>query len=103
MSVTPYFRFELLWKSKKEGSRARVGRIHTPHGSFLTPSFVPVATNAAIKGILPSDLQKIFQRNSNPEEAGLSFCNTYHLILHPGSDVVQKGQFGYQFHKALFN
>jgi hypothetical protein len=42
-----HFRFEVLHESKKPGSRARVGRIHTPHGVIDTPCFVPVGTNGA--------------------------------------------------------
>ena len=42
-----YFHFELLHQSKR--SRARVGRIHTPHGVVDTPGFVAVGTNAALK------------------------------------------------------
>lgn len=72
------FRFEIIHQSSR--SRARVGRIHTPHGIIETPNFVPVATHAAIKGIdsiLAKDL-----------DLQLVFCNTYHLIVHPGADVV---------------
>ena len=46
---TPEFKFEVIYQSKK--SRARVGRIHTPHGIIETPNFVPVATNATMKSI----------------------------------------------------
>jgi queuine tRNA-ribosyltransferase len=57
-----------------------VGRIHTPHGIIDTPGFVPVGTNAALKGMT----------NAQSTDAGvqLMFCNTYHLIVHPGPDVV---------------
>ena len=44
-----YFRFELIHQSKK--SRARVGRIHTPHGIIDTPNFVAVGTNGTLKAI----------------------------------------------------
>lgn len=72
------FRFEVLHSSRK--SRARVGRIHTPHGIIETPCFVPVGTNATLKAI----------DSKTVEELGvqLMFCNTYHLLLHPGPDVV---------------
>jgi len=46
-----HFRFEVLHESKKPGSRARVGRIHTPHGVIDTPCFVPVGTNGALKAV----------------------------------------------------
>lgn len=72
------FRFELLYQSKK--SRARVGRIHTPHGIIDTPNFVAVGTNGSVKA-LDSVLV---------DEIGLQllFCNTYHLMVQPGTDVV---------------
>ena len=53
---TGAFRFEVLHHSRKPGSRARVGRIHTPHGIIDTPGFVPVGTSAALKGVI--DLTK---------------------------------------------
>lgn len=75
----PYFYFELIHTSKK--SRARVGRIHTPHGIIDTPSFVAVGTNGSIKGL----------DNPTVEALGiqLMFCNTYHLMLQPGAGTVK--------------
>lgn len=77
-SARDFFRFEILHESTS--SRARVGRLHTPHGSIDTPGFVAVATNAALKGV---DFR-------SADEAGqqLVFCNTYHLLLQPGADHV---------------
>jgi len=72
-----FFRFEIIKQSSK--SLARVGRIHTPHGVVDTPGFVPVATNAALKGVS-------FQ---NQPDNQLVFANTYHLLLHPGSDIIR--------------
>ena len=43
------FYFELIYQSRK--SRARVGRIHTPHGIIDTPNFVAVGTNGTLKGV----------------------------------------------------
>ena len=73
-------KFEVTHESKKPGSRARLGRIHTPHGIIDTPGFVPVGTSAALKGV--TDDQAV--------AAGvqLMFCNTYHLMVHPGSEIV---------------
>jgi len=69
-----FFKFEVIHKSNK--SRARVGKIHTPHGIIDTPNFVAVGTNGVIKAL----------DSKNIEEIGvqLIFCNTYHLILQPG-------------------
>ena len=74
-----FFRFEILHESTK--SQARVGRIHTPHGVIDTPGFVAVATNAALKGVDFRDADEAGQQ--------LIFSNTYHLLLHPGADVIE--------------
>lgn len=73
------FRFELVHQSKK--SRARVGKIHTPHGIIDTPNFVAVGTNATLKAI----------DSATAESLGLQlmFCNTYHLLVHPGTHVIK--------------
>eukprot|EP00986_Skeletonema_menzelii_P006753 scaffold2556_cov153-Skeletonema_menzelii.AAC.1 len=78
-SPRPFFHFELLHQSTK--SAARVGRIHTPHGTIDTPGYVAVATNAALKGVDIRDADTVGQQ--------LIFCNTYHLLLQPGTDVVE--------------
>ena len=74
-----YFRYELVYQSKI--SNARVGRIHTPHGIIDTPGYVAVATNGALKGV---DFRQA-------DEAGqqLVFCNSYHLLLHPGPEIIE--------------
>mmetsp|Transcript_7229 Transcript_7229/g.10356 ORF Transcript_7229/g.10356 Transcript_7229/m.10356 type:complete len:551 (+) Transcript_7229:27-1679(+) len=96
----PFFRFEIIHKSTK--SNARVGRLHTPHGIVETPGFVPVATNAALKGIdfrkidRPSNICKdmsvdgLGQARDNNGSKQLVFCNTYHLMLHPGTDIIRE-------------
>lgn len=76
----PFFHFEILHQSTR--SLARVGRIHTPHGTIDTPSYVAVATNGALKGV---DFRSADMANQQ-----LIFCNTYHLLLQPGADVVEK-------------
>lgn len=74
------FRFEVLHTSSK--SRARVGRIHTPHGVIDTPNFVAVGTNGTLKAL----------DNRIADSIGLQlmFCNTYHLLLQPGPEVVRR-------------
>ncbi len=74
------FKFELLHTSKK--SDARVGRIHTPHGIIDTPNFVAVGTNGVLKAVDAQMIEGI--------DLQLMFCNTYHLMLQPGSDTVKK-------------
>ena len=73
------FAFELIHQSKK--SRARVGRIHTPHGIIDTPGFVAVGTNATLKAV---DSEMV-----NSIGLQLMFCNTYHLLLQPGATVIK--------------
>lgn len=74
---TPFFHFERVYESKRSG--ARVGCLHTPHGRVDTPGFVAVGTNAALKAVDHRALSRELQ---------LMFCNTYHLLLHPGPDVI---------------
>ena len=76
-----FFRYELIHTSKKPGSRARVGRIHTPHGIIDTPNYVPVATQAALKAVDHTEIDDVL-------DLQLMFCNTYHLLLQPGPDTV---------------
>ncbi len=74
------FTFELQHIDKRTGARA--GVYHTPHGDILTPVYMPVGTQATVKGVYPRDL----------EEAGaqIILSNTYHLYLRPGDDVIKK-------------
>jgi len=73
------FKFEILHSSKK--SRARVGKIHTAHGVIDTPNFVAVGTNSTIKALDSRMVDEIGVQ--------LLFCNTYHLMLQPGSSLVK--------------
>jgi len=59
---------------------ARAGWLETPHGRVQTPAFMPVGTQGAVKGLLPSQL----------EAAGVQMLlgNAYHLHLRPGEQVV---------------
>ena len=74
------FWFELQHVEKHTGARA--GVFHTPHGDILTPVYMPVGTQATVKGVFPRDLK----------EAGsqIILANTYHLYMRPGDDVVKK-------------
>ena len=68
-------RFELLG----DDGAARRGRLHTPHGVVETPVFMPVGTQATVKGLTPQQVR----------EAGAQILlgNTYHLTLRPGDEV----------------
>ncbi len=74
------FKFEIIKKSKK--SRARVGKIYTPHGIIDTPNFVGVGTNGTLKA-LDNDM-------TGSIGLQLMFCNTYHLILQPGTEIIKQ-------------
>ena len=61
---------------------ARCGVVTTPHGPFATPAFMPVGTKGTVKGILPPQLR------ATGAECVLN--NTYHLMLRPGSELIQR-------------
>lgn len=63
-------------------SQARRGLITTVHGNVETPAFMPVGTAGAVKGITPQQLR---QTGSD-----IVLANTYHLLLRPGVDTVEK-------------
>jgi len=61
---------------------ARRGRLTTAHGVVDTPAFMPVGTAATVKGMLPSSVKAT--------GAGILLGNTYHLMLRPGADRIEK-------------
>jgi queuine tRNA-ribosyltransferase len=73
-------RYELIKTCKQTG--ARLGRVHTPHGSFDTPAFMPVGTLATVKTMSPEDLKEM--------GAGIILSNTYHLWLRPGHEIIRE-------------
>jgi len=80
-------KFELLAKDQK--TRARRGRVTTPHGVIETPIFMPVGTHGALKAMTPAQV----------DEAGaqIILSNTYHLHLKPGEGLVEKAGGLHQF------
>ncbi|MDI9511773.1 MAG: tRNA guanosine(34) transglycosylase Tgt [Eubacteriales bacterium] len=74
------FRYELIKEDKH--TNARLGRFHTPHGSFDTPVFMPVGTQATVKALTPKNLEEI--------KAQIILSNTYHLYLRPGHELVKE-------------
>ena len=70
-------------------SRARVGRLTTPHGSIETPNFFFCATKGAIKTLSPQQLHQA-------DVAGL-LANTYHLMIQPGTQVIEEAGGLHQF------
>lgn len=61
--------------------RARRGTLETPHGVIETPEFLPVGTLATVKALPPRDLEALGVQGI--------LCNTYHLFLRPGPEVVE--------------
>jgi queuine tRNA-ribosyltransferase len=74
------FKFEIVKKSKK--SKARVGKIHTPHGVINTPAFQAIGTQGSVKTMSPRDLNEI--------GAEIVLSNTYHLYLRPGHELIRE-------------
>ena len=72
--------FELI--KKDGGTRARRGRLTTPHGVVETPVFMPVGTAGTVKAVKPDDVKEL--------GAQIILANTYHLYLRPGHETVQK-------------
>ena len=72
--------YEHIHTCKQTG--ARLGRVHTPHGTFDTPVFMPVGTQASVKGMSPDEVASM--------GAGIILSNTYHLWMRPGSELVAK-------------
>ncbi len=74
------FRFELL--ARDPASKLRAGLLHTPHGVIPTPAFMPVGTQATVKALTPADVRST--------GAACLLANTYHLVLRPGPELIQR-------------
>ncbi len=73
-------RFEVLCRDPQ--TMARVGKLATPHGEVLTPTFLPVGTRGAVKSMAPWEVAGIGYR--------MILANTYHLYLRPGVEVIRE-------------
>ena len=69
-----------LFKLIATDGAARRGKFATPHGVVQTPAFMPVGTQATVKGIMPDDV-----RATGTE---IVLGNTYHLMLRPGAERI---------------
>lgn len=67
---------------KSKDGLARTGLVHTNHGEFQTPAFMPVGTQAAVKSLTPDDVLLL--------GAEIVLSNTYHLYLRPGVDLIRE-------------
>ncbi len=74
------FHFEI--KKSEAKSLARVGVITTAHGEILTPAFIPVATKATVKSVLPETMAQL--------GAQALLANAYHLYLQPGHEIIDE-------------
>ncbi len=61
---------------------ARCGRLETAHGEVATPAFMAVGTQGTVKGLTPKQLRETGTQ--------MVLANTYHLMLRPGVEVVEK-------------
>jgi queuine tRNA-ribosyltransferase len=74
-------RFELV--AQCPDTRARAGLLHTAHGTIETPVFMPVGTQATVKGLTQRDL-------ADELDVRILLANTYHLYLRPGHEVIRR-------------
>ena len=72
----------LTIKARDRGSRARAGLLHTAHGDIRTPAFVPLATKATVKGLLPGEVAALGY--------DMVLGNTFHLMLNPGHELIAR-------------
>ncbi|HTD57761.1 MAG TPA: tRNA guanosine(34) transglycosylase Tgt [Solirubrobacteraceae bacterium] len=63
-------------------TNGRAGRLHTAHGDVRTPAFVPLATKATVKGLLPAEVKALGY--------DMVLGNTFHLMLNPGGELIER-------------
>jgi queuine tRNA-ribosyltransferase len=69
-------------RARDDCTGARAGELVTAHGVVRTPAFMPVGTSGSVKGLAPWELERLA-----PE---MVLANTYHLLLRPGVELVEK-------------
>ena len=79
-----------LLKEEKD-TMARLGTIETNYGTYETPMFMPVGTEATVKTLSVEELKDC--------KAGIILSNTYHLWLRPGEDIIDKAGGLHEFMK----
>ncbi len=75
-------KFNFKVKSRLNGTLARTGVIHTPHGDIKTPAFIVVGTKANVKAMTPEMVESV--------GAQAVLANAYHLYLQPGHELIKK-------------
>ena len=78
--MKPAVTYELIKEDPR--TRARRGRVTTPHGTIETPVFMPVGTAATVKAMRPEEVKEL--------GAEIILSNTYHLYLRPGHEIVRE-------------
>ena len=68
--------------ARDRASRARAGRLRTPHGVVETPAFMPVGTSGTVKGMTQEHLEQLGVQ--------MLLANTYHLYLRPGHEIIRE-------------
>ena len=76
----PNFAFDIQHTDPKSG--ARIGKLTTPHGTIETPNYIFCGTKATVKGVTPDQLREA--------KTDIILANTYHLMLQPGADLVER-------------
>jgi len=82
-------KFTIIKVSDKKNDNSRLGLLNTKHGTIKTPVFMPVGTQATIKGILPKEIDDI--------GFSILLCNAYHLFLRPGHELIYRSGGLHQF------
>jgi len=72
----------VFYQLKMKDGKARSGVLHTKHGSFPTPMFMPVGTSATVKGLTTEELKAM--------GAGVILSNAYHLYMRPGHKLIEE-------------
>ena len=77
-----YPNFDFKITHQKDGQRASLGVLKTPHGEIETPNYIFCGTKAAIKALSPAQMREA--------RTDIILANTYHLMLQPGADLIEK-------------
>jgi queuine tRNA-ribosyltransferase len=72
----------LTIEARDGATDARAGRLRTAHGDVRTPAFVPLATKATVKGLLPTEVKALGY--------DMVLGNTFHLMLNPGAELIER-------------
>jgi queuine tRNA-ribosyltransferase len=72
----------LTIEARDGATNARAGRLRTAHGDVRTPAFVPLATKATVKGLLPAEVKAL--------GCDMVLGNTFHLMLNPGAELIER-------------